>query len=51
VLDELADRLDTSRPGQLSELVELALGSNPLCQHGDDEPAFGLGTRRGIRLA
>jgi hypothetical protein len=51
VLDELTDRLDPRCARQLAELAKLAFGVYPLYQHGNDEPAFGLGTRRRIRLA
>ena len=50
-LDQLSDGLDPGRARKLLQLTELAVGVNPLRQHGDDEPALGLGTRRWIRLA
>ena len=49
-LDELGDGLHTRRPRKLLQLRELATGVHALRQHGDDEPALGIGTRNGIRL-
>jgi hypothetical protein len=50
-LDELGNGLDSGRPRKLLQLRELAACVDSLCEHGDDEPALGLGTRSGIRLA
>ena len=50
-LDQFCDGLDPGRTRELLQLAELAVGVDPLRQHGDDEPALGLGTRRRIRLA
>ncbi len=50
-LDQLSDGLDPCGARELLQLAELAIGVDPLRQHGDDEPALGLGTRRRIRLA
>ena len=49
-LDELGDGLHSRRPRKLLQLCELANGIHALREHGDDEPALGLGTRSGIRL-
>jgi hypothetical protein len=51
MLDQLVDRLHTCGAGELLQLRELAAGVDPLRQHGNHEPALGLGTRRWIRLA
>jgi succinyldiaminopimelate transaminase len=50
MLDDLLDRLDAGRPGKLAQLGKLfgfAIG----WEHGDGEPALGLGARRRIGLA
>ena len=51
VLDEPCDRLDARRPGELLELCELVVCIDALREHGQDEPALGLGARRGIGLS
>jgi hypothetical protein len=50
-LHELSDGLDPGGSCKLLQLAELARRVDSLCQHGNDEPALGLGTRRRIRLA
>ena len=43
VLDELPHRVDAGRPRQLTELGELLLVVRTLREHGEQEPALGLG--------
>jgi hypothetical protein len=43
LLDELRDRLDSGGARELAELAELVLRVGRLRQHGEDEPALGLG--------
>ena len=49
MLDETGDRLDACRARELVELRELVVRVDALREHGKDEPALGLETRRGIR--
>ena len=47
VLDELADRLDAGGARELAQLGELLARRRGRREHRDDEPALGLGARRG----
>jgi hypothetical protein len=45
LLHHLPDRGDTCRARQLAQLLELAVAVGALRQHGQQQPALGLGTR------
>ena len=47
LLDELGDRLDARRAGELAQLAELLLGVGGARQDGENEPALGLDARAG----
>jgi hypothetical protein len=51
VLDEAPDGLDAGGAGELLELRQLVVRIDALSEHGEDEPALGLETRRGIRTS
>ncbi len=51
VLDDLAHRLHPGRAQELARFRELVAGVGALLQHGDQEPALGLGSWRGIGLS
>ncbi len=51
VLDETSHWLDPCRAGKLLELGKLAVGVDPLREHGQDEPPLGLRAQRGIGLS
>ena len=51
VLDDPADGLDARRPRELLELGELVVGVDPLREHGEEEPALGLGRPGAIGLS
>ena len=42
MLDDLADRLDARRPGELLDLSQLLAHVRTLAEHREDEPALGL---------
>ena len=48
VLDDLADRLDERRPRELLELGQLVGAVGSRREHGNEEPALGLGRRGAI---
>src|SRR5439155_26725502 len=50
MLDDLADRLDARSPRELFELGDLVVRVGAGWEHGEDEPALGLGSRRAIGL-
>jgi hypothetical protein len=49
-LHDLADGLDARRDEKRPELLQLHVLVDARPQHGNEEPALGLGPRRGIRL-
>jgi hypothetical protein len=49
-LNELADRVDTGRPQELSHLPQLLVLVDSLGQHRDEKAALGLSPGRGVRL-
>ena len=51
VLDDACDRLDAGGARELLELGQLVVRVDALAEHGEDEPALGLGARRGIGLS
>jgi succinyl-diaminopimelate desuccinylase len=51
VLDDLRDRLHLRGARELLELGELVGRVDPGCEHGEDEPALGLGGPRAIGLS
>jgi hypothetical protein len=51
VLDELRERLDPRRTGELPELCKLLLAVNSLREDAEDEPALRLRPGGGIGLA
>jgi len=50
VLDDLAHRLHAGRPRELLQLGKLVGTVGSGCEHGDEEPALGLGRPRAIGL-
>ena len=48
--EETPDRRDAGRSQELPQLGELVALVHPGRQHGDDEPALGLRSGRGVRL-
>ena len=51
VLDDPADRLDARRPRELLQFGELVGPVGSGCEHGEEEPALGLGRPRAIGLS